>query len=770
MDNPDFSKMSDDDLRAIASGGSQPQQVNPQSNLSDVPDDYLKNIVASGDKNNPYTKMSDEDLMSVAYGGAAKSGPDDTQQSSGLDAVTRGIKNGFFFNYGRNVTAAAAASPFATDLEKSGQVSNVGVIDAALGAGRIGLEKIAPGTFGHEASDIYKNIYQGETEKNKAAEEAHPYLYGAGELGGAAVNPASWIAPEANPAASTAVKLAAHAAPGAIQGAVGGYGSGDTTDESIRNMLVGGLTGGVLGGALGSLGTEASKAVTPGAAGATPDIIAAANKLGVDVPTYLAGSDPLRYAGTLLSSVPIAGAPIEKAGQEFTSQLSSKIDNIGNVDPKVAGQSISDGLRDWIGPQSKAIIDKAYDDMGNFVDKDAFAPLNNTNKAVEQINFDRTQAALKTSPAVKMVNAALQRPEGLNYDGMKSLRSAVGEIINTPSLLPQGSKIAEYKQLYSALSKDMENNVITNGGATGAGVAKTVSNMYKQMQDRNQALSSILGGPSGGASSEGVFANAISKAKTGRSADTDLLQQAKSVLTPEQWQDFQGGVIGTLGRNPDGSFNPGKFLGPSGYNSLSKNGKDILFGPTGSAHRDALDAIYTLSKPASTIPAAKALSAKAGPIEGAGLAAAAWSNPYMTIAGLAGGRTIASMLARPATANAMKNYSFVYRAYKSAPSQATLSALNAMAGQMRKTYAYGTANVIPGLNQVGPAIQSMQGGQGHADGNRIGRATGGKVIDAQTLVRNAERAKKRINEGTEPLLTVPDEAITKALAIANEKI
>jgi len=56
------------------------------------------------------------------------------------------------------------------------------------------------------------------------------------------------------------------------------------------------------------------------------------------------------------------------------------------------------------------------------------------------------------------------------------------------------------------------------------------------------------------------------------------------------------------------------------------------------------------------------------------------------------------------------------------------------------------------------------------NGNRQQRASGGKVMDAQTLVRNAERAKNRINKGTEPLLTVPDEAITKALAIANEKI
>jgi hypothetical protein len=57
-----------------------------------------------------------------------------------------------------------------------------------------------------------------------------------------------------------------------------------------------------------------------------------------------------------------------------------------------------------------------------------------------------------------------------------------------------------------------------------------------------------------------------------------------------------------------------------------------------------------------------------------------------------------------------------------------------------------------------------------ASGGRVGRATGGPVLDAQTLVRNAERAKNRINKGTEPLLNVPDEAITKALAIANNNI
>jgi hypothetical protein len=53
-------------------------------------------------------------------------------------------------------------------------------------------------------------------------------------------------------------------------------------------------------------------------------------------------------------------------------------------------------------------------------------------------------------------------------------------------------------------------------------------------------------------------------------------------------------------------------------------------------------------------------------------------------------------------------------------------------------------------------------------GGRIGRLDHGGVADA--LIRAAEKAKKGHNTTTEPLLEQPDEAITKALAIADEAL
>jgi hypothetical protein len=60
-----------------------------------------------------------------------------------------------------------------------------------------------------------------------------------------------------------------------------------------------------------------------------------------------------------------------------------------------------------------------------------------------------------------------------------------------------------------------------------------------------------------------------------------------------------------------------------------------------------------------------------------------------------------------------------------------------------------------------------------ADGGRIERRAGGRVTHedkADQLIAAADRAKRQINRKTEPLLQTPDEAVAKALAVANQAI
>jgi hypothetical protein len=78
--------------------------------------------------------------------------------------------------------------------------------------------------------------------------------------------------------------------------------------------------------------------------------------------------------------------------------------------------------------------------------------------------------------------------------------------------------------------------------------------------------------------------------------------------------------------------------------------------------------------------------------------------------------------------------------------------------------------IVEGIRQAGRAEEVLEPPQ-QASGGRIQRASGGRtngVLTGDMLVAAAERAKKGHGKVTEPLLNQPDEAITRALAIANQ--
>ena len=82
------------------------------------------------------------------------------------------------------------------------------------------------------------------------------------------------------------------------------------------------------------------------------------------------------------------------------------------------------------------------------------------------------------------------------------------------------------------------------------------------------------------------------------------------------------------------------------------------------------------------------------------------------------------------------------------------------------------ANALVQAGAVGmpPPLEGVQ----QAAGGRVGRKAGGRVGNpgdaAERLILAAERAKKSQGNATSALLQMPDEAITKALAVANEHI
>ena len=83
-------------------------------------------------------------------------------------------------------------------------------------------------------------------------------------------------------------------------------------------------------------------------------------------------------------------------------------------------------------------------------------------------------------------------------------------------------------------------------------------------------------------------------------------------------------------------------------------------------------------------------------------------------------------------------------------------------------------NIISRVNELGLTEPVPLEGTQQAAGGRIGRKAGGRIgapgMAAEKLIVAAERAKKKQGGATSALLNVPDEAITKALAVANEHI
>lgn len=102
-----------------------------------------------------------------------------------------------------------------------------------------------------------------------------------------------------------------------------------------------------------------------------------------------------------------------------------------------------------------------------------------------------------------------------------------------------------------------------------------------------------------------------------------------------------------------------------------------------------------------------------------------------------------------------------------------------LAGMAKPLVSAPTTNVlsqIGGMMEPAPVVgtepRPVEGS--YFAGGRVARQSGGRVGNpgsaADKLIAAAEKAKNSHSETTSPLLDVPDEAITKALAIANEKI
>ena len=473
--------------------------------------------------------------------------------------------------------------------------------------------------------------------------------------------------------------------PGTTPGAFGnkifapvGRQPNDPVVESAGKIAATAMTGSLpTGGApAGSLGMGFARPGQAGATTATPvavaspmrqQVVEAGQRIDVPIPSYMVDEGRITQGlAAGLHNIPGAGDKIAKAADVTQRAIGTATDRVregfGTGSPAVAGSYAKDALADWITTGSGKVASRVYDSVDNLVNPAVATELTATQQAAQAIIDRRANAKIPgESGAVRTVADAIATPGGLNYEGIKGLRSFLGEM--TPQeIVASGLKGGEVKHLYAALTSDLRSAVQNAGGAQALATFNKANRIFEQIATRREALNKIIG-TKGDAAPEAVYARLLAMAGSKSSADISRLAQARKTMGPEAWNEVASATVAQLGRDPQGEFSITRFLGPNGYSGLSEPGKALLFRSTGNDKlARSLDDIALVTKqieekmkqfynPSGTGKSVAATGTVLGILH----------SPIKTLSTLIGGNRLATVLSKPATAQVTASWIKAYR-------------------------------------------------------------------------------------------------------------
>ncbi|MCB5205006.1 hypothetical protein LH464_21300 [Neorhizobium sp. T786] len=456
---------------------------------------------------------------------------------------------------------------------------------------------------------------------------------------------------------------------------------------------------------------------------------AAANRIGVDLPRAVASESPVvQQTGKLLTNVPIGGTPLRVASQKAIDQLGGAANRVqegyGSGNVANAGAAARQGMTDYATKTLSGRVTDAYNAVDGLITQNVTTPLSNTAKTALEIGTSRKNATLPDSRAVGVVRRALESTDGLNYQGIKDLRSSVREMMDNPSLAPAETSQAELKRIYGALTEDLKASVARSGGEKASTAFEQANQLAARTARERESLSKVLGRD---ASDEKVFDRITTMAGSGSRADRVNLARVRSSVSDETWNDLASGVISRLGRDADGNFSPNRFI--TGYGRLSSEGKSALFGGQKQL-ASALDDIATVSRQFKTLDQYANPSGTGQAATGAAYLSGVFLDPVTVVGSVAGARVMSSLMAKPASAKALAAYAKAYERNATKPSEASTQALantaRAVAGFIgHETGQAGVASqVFPSISRV-RQVPAEDGGEHY----RVPEAQNGSVDD-----------------------------------------
>jgi hypothetical protein len=268
------------------------------------------------------------------------------------------------------------------------------------------------------------------------------------------------------------------------------------------------------------------------------------------------------------------------------------------------------------------------------------------------------------------------------------------------------------------------------------------------------------------------------EASRGRQADTryvgNQMYQFANKFSPEEQNMFRTGLAAYIRQNPDDAakvFASRDASVLNQYKQILGNDKFRDIQSTMLAHGAAQNIRGIVADP-SRLQQGVERVAGIGGIGSLGYALASGSTPgvfhALAAAGVSGAGVLSNMMGNARARQVLR------LAMSDDPQDA--ARLVSMARSQPAV-----ANILDELNSASSRVimsmndQSAQPAQRFA-GGRVGRASGGRLVRtdhaarAASLIRAAEAAKKAHNRTTEDILEQPDEAVAKALSIANKAI
>jgi hypothetical protein len=408
----------------------------------------------------------------------------------------------------------------------------------------------------------------------------------------------------------------------------------------------------------------------------------------VVVPRAISSDSPIaQEAGAIVRNVPIANAPLTKAAETTLSQLGEKSGEVAGkygsaASADAAGNTAKESIKDWITKSSRANESKLYDRVDSLINPNVRGTLNKTEAISNTINAERDAAALGDSGAVKQVQAAIDRG-GLTYDGVKKLRTTIGEQLDS-GILPDGVSKGELKRIYGSLTDDLKSTVEASGNQSALEAFNRANTYSRLANERRESLAKIVGSH-GDAPAEAVFDKIKTMAGSSARADISKLAQARKVMGSSDWNEVGSTIVSKLGRDVEGNFSPRRFL--TDYGKISDAGKNVLFRSGGkSTLADSLDDIATISSRFKELekyanPSGTSRSMMGGLIGAGGfasvkaaLATGSMVEPLTMLSTVLGGRMLASYLASPAGASSIAKWSRANLLLNQAPTPARLAA------------------------------------------------------------------------------------------------